>query len=386
MRKFDYFLFDNYDNSDIKHERDNPRFVLNEGVDVILNEIIDEKVGEANYANLCDDFGKNKIDDLIDIGLIKEENGVILIDSPIFIEEDTYFLQTCFENSVKNIISEIDKAKKDFYNLSENIVNGFSVQENLYHILCGAIFDGYFFDFISEKGLVSTSRIHKSGLDYIIVVYEKSEKLDRFSRKLLCSYNRYSDGKTTLQSFGDADGNRVDFFRFSKLLERKDISDDNLKLKNIEKIWVNIENKLKKSNKLYLDKSVKTFILEELNGFLLNKNCDNDCMSLFREFNYIKANDIAVPVFKRGDFETIMRIEKLLEETIYHMISEALASDDLIKHLYCNHHGVDSKEIYNELYHVLFGQINQGLVDSRFVANPNTFAGQGRYLKSIEIY
>jgi len=51
----------------------------------------------------------------------------------------------------------------------------------------------------------------------------------------------------------------------------------------------------------------------------------------------------------------------------------------------CGKHGVSSKEITNELYHIVFGQLNELLVQSGFVCEPEFHSGEGRYLKSIEI-
>lgn len=74
---------------------------------------------------------------------------------------------------------------------------------NLYHLLCGAVFDGDFFDYLRENQLLTTSRLHTSGVDYIITVYEKCPELSVFSNHLLCSYNRFCDGTRALQSFGE---------------------------------------------------------------------------------------------------------------------------------------------------------------------------------------
>ena len=49
-------------------------------------------------------------------------------------------------------------------------------------------------------------------------------------------------------------------------------------------------------------------------------------------------------------------------------------------------HGVRWTEIANELYHILFGTINQQLVDRKLVSEPQFFPGQGRYRKCIELY
>jgi len=38
------------------------------------------------------------------------------------------------------------------------------------------------------------------------------------------------------------------------------------------------------------------------------------------------------------------------------------------------------------VYHILFGMLNEELVTRGIVQNPNHIDGEGRYLKSIELY
>ena len=49
-------------------------------------------------------------------------------------------------------------------------------------------------------------------------------------------------------------------------------------------------------------------------------------------------------------------------------------------------HGVPFNEIANELYHILFGSVNEELMVRGIVSSPLLRQGEGRYLKCIEIY
>lgn len=49
-------------------------------------------------------------------------------------------------------------------------------------------------------------------------------------------------------------------------------------------------------------------------------------------------------------------------------------------------HGVPFAEIANELYHILFGSVNEELTVRGIVPSPLFRQGEGRYLKCIEIY
>jgi hypothetical protein len=48
-------------------------------------------------------------------------------------------------------------------------------------------------------------------------------------------------------------------------------------------------------------------------------------------------------------------------------------------------HKVDIKEIANELWHQVFGSINEYLVEKNFFERPNYIDGQGRFFQSIYI-
>ena len=66
--------------------------------------------------------------------------------------------------------------------------NGYNPEVNLYHLLCGYIFDGKVFDYLEEERLVTTSCVHKTGLDYLVIIYEDVNSLNEYSDQLLCSY------------------------------------------------------------------------------------------------------------------------------------------------------------------------------------------------------
>ena len=88
------------------------------------------------------------------------------------------------------LAAELLARKERIADIISRIDNGFPAERNLYHILCAYIFDGLMFDYLDENKLVTTSRIHNSGLDYLVILYEDSALLNEYSDMLLCSYNR----------------------------------------------------------------------------------------------------------------------------------------------------------------------------------------------------
>jgi len=238
--------------------------------------------------------------------------------------------------------------------------------------LCGAIFDGSFFDYLSDYQTLATSRLHPAGIDYIITVYEKCPKLDSFSHHLLCSYNRFSDGKRALQSFGDANGNRIDFYRFycQKLLGAVPPA-----LKYIEEIW----------DSLICDND-RMHILNALQIFDETESCDENCMRLFEAFGYVSDGKYVVPVFHQSAKSVVEKLTRIVIDCIGTDMGKLLSDSPIMFQLHCRQHGVSKEEAANEVYHILFGMLNEELVSRGIVQKPNFIDGEGRYLKSIELY
>lgn len=369
MRKFVYFLFDSFEPEEVKQPGDDPRLVLNSSVDEILTEIVECPEGQCAYERLCSRFSADRVKGLLRIGLLRREEDRIFLDSPVIVKEDAAHLQNCFSEHTARIAGTLTAHRKAFYAQARAVDNGFSPEVNLYHLFCGGVLDGSFFDYISGRDVVTTSRVHPSGLDYLIIVYQIAPELDRLSRELLCSYNRFSDGRRCLQSFGDADGDRVDFFRFATQKRQGRVPPS---LKRIEALWDAVGD-------------VRERVLDAAESLVKTGSCEENCLRLLTEFGYVQKGKIAVPVYTQKDLPAMEGLEVLAETYLAEDMEGALTDPGAIGPLFCAKHGVAAGEIANELYHILFGQLNELLVQEGFVAAPDGYEGQGRYLKSIEL-
>ena len=114
--------------------------------------------------------------------------------------------------------------------------------------------------------------------------------------------------------------------------------------------------------------------------------------NLLRELGYLtKEGDdaslqICVPVF-RGDDSCVVRD---ITETVMQAVFQPLMRvfDELqgnSQALTALKHGVAMKEVANELWHQIFGLINEYLVEVGFVERPPEISGEGRYLRSLHI-
>ena len=370
MKNFSYFLFENFD-ADLESENPgNPRRIINSQADTILSRVADFPPFSCLAARLQDEFDAVTVNQLITAGVLCEKDGQIAYDTPIFLAEDVPALKSFSSTAAAPLSDKLWGLRDKLWDIVSEINNGFDPQINLYHILCGMIFDGFFFDWLEQRGVVAVSRIHPSGLDYLSVIYEDCPELKQFSDGLLCSYNRLTDGKIALESFGDANGNRFDLYRCFRLREEG-----------------HLPERFKQAGEL-LDKLPKgkerQFLLDATRSLLQGNGCQSECLSIFELFGYAENGRICVPVFCQTDEPIIKRLATLVEENLCDEAVHILRKEQMNLEITAIKHGVPSGEIANELYHILFGGINEELVKRGLTAAPPYRPGEGRYLQCIE--
>ncbi len=369
MRKFEYFLFENFDAEEEAQNPHNPRAFLGKDTDPILSMVANRR---ASYFDGCGRFGDARIQKLIDSGVLRQENGTLLFDSPVFLREDAAILYKAIAEKAAFLADQLEKNIVSIRECCGEIRNGCSVKQNLYHILCGMIFDGHFFDYLSDNGVLATSRKHPSGLDYLNVIYEKCDALQTLSDGLLCSYNRLVNDRCALQSFGDAQGNRLDFYRLFRLMEQR-----------------NTPDKFQEAARLLTEAfggPNKDALLAEAERLVQSGQCAPAAGKLFELLGYTKNGVLCVPVYTAEHQIQIRKIENIVEnclgKPITHVLMDLAGTVDIT----AVRHGVSPLEIANELYHIVFGLINEELVSREIVAAPQLVPGEGRYLKCIEMY
>ena len=370
MRTFTYFLYENFDADQAAGHPGDPRRILTGSADALLYRVADFPPRTCPAALLREEFGPDAVDRLISAGALREADGVLAYDTPVFLAEDVPALRDFFTASAAPLADRLWERREALWDAAGAIQNGFDAKTNLYHILCGMIFDGYFFDWLGQRGAVAVSRPHISGLDYLSVIYEACEGLQRFSDGILCSYNRFTDGETSLQSFGDADGDRFDLYRCFRLREQGPLPE---RFREAEILLDKLPNG-----------EERRILLQETCKLLQGRVCQADCLAILELFGYVEDGDICVPVFSSKDTPAIEHLASLVEECLYTEVERTLLEAQADLDLIAIRHGVPCKEIANELYHVLFGGINEEIVKRGLVAAPPRIPGEGRYLKCIE--
>lgn len=357
--KFNKYFFENYP-IDTPFDMNNPRYVLSlDGVDKIL-EIISSSKPFSLTVNEFDN--QDLVNALLHIDVLQKQDNKLAMAVPFFLEKDAIVLKELSKKVANKISNDLLLHKDKIIEIISQINNGYSYDRNLYHLLCGYIFDGFMFDYLEENELVTTSLVHKTGFDYLVILYEDSKILNEYSDLLLCSYNRLiSDGKGFV-SFGDSNGYRKDFYRYKRLNELN-------KLNELETNYINIPT----------EELIMNF--EKLIDGL---EIDSRFIDVFHYFGYYENDKILVPIYDEYSYKVANELYKYVLNITKETIHNALSIIENEDRLTAITHGVNKKDIANEIYHLIFGEVNERLVESGFVAKPNHIDGEGRYFKSFE--
>lgn len=369
MRRFTYYLFENFDPDREAENPGNPRRVLTASANAPLSRVADFPPLSCPAALLREESGGEAVDRLIAAGALREADGVLAYDTPVFLSEDVPALQGFFTRAAAPLADRLWDIREKLWAAAGTVRNGFDPRRNLYHILCGMIFDGFFFDWLERRGAVAVSRPHPTGLDYLSVIYESCPGLAAFSGRLLCSYNRLTNGETALESFGDADGDRFDLYRCFRLREQGPLP-----------------GRFQEAG-LLLDKlpggGERQALLDAARSLLCGRSCPKDCLAVLELFGYAQNGKICVPVFSQEDIPAIEHLAALAEERLYGEVERTLLEARESLPITAVGHGVPPLEIANELYHVLFGGVNEAAVSRGLVSAPPRKPGEGRFLQCV---
>ena len=371
-RRFRYFLFENYDPEQVGPGQEEPRALLGPGLDAVLSRAVDFFPGRCPRALLEDEFSPELISRLISAGLFRAEGSRVWFDTPIFLRSDAPILAAWLWEQAPRLTARLAEHWARLRELACSIQNDFPPEVNLYHVLCGMVFDGLFLDRLSQGGVLASSRVHGDGLDYLTILYEDCPELNALSDGLLCSWNRFGDGQTTLQTFGDSAGVRWDLYRFARLREQGCL---NGRFQQVQERFGP-----------YLDEAGRAGVLAQVRLLADTGRCHPTCIGLLERFGYCQDGALCVPVFRREDQATVRAVAALVEQVLYEETGRVLSAARHELDLTAVAHRVPAGEVANELYHLLFGSVNEALVSQGLVAAPPTRAGEGRYLRSVQLF
>lgn len=150
MRTFAYFLFENFDADAERDHPLNPRTFLNAAADRVLSNVADGLDVQAE--------NKALLEKLIMGGVLRREGDQLRFACPVFLREDALHLQRGVASRAGELAAKLSARADELRACCARLQNGFAVQENLYHLLCGKVFDGRFFDYLTKKGALATEK------------------------------------------------------------------------------------------------------------------------------------------------------------------------------------------------------------------------------------
>lgn len=377
MKDLNIFYFDNEVGD---FDKFNPRYVMEQPfckkiLVYLSNNYANSKTKKdiQNHFKLRQEQIDLSISLLRDISSISFNGDLINLNFPFFNSKDIKKIKKI----IKNSLSESQIFFKNYFKKLEstllNLYPNINPKLSLYHLICGKVFDGSMFDFLENNGLLKQSFLQKDNRDYMIIAYQNSYICNKLNKSLFCSFNHARFGKNSLTSFGNADGERFDLFRYFQLRDKNKLYGK----------FLSLDSKLSSKSKPEITENMFN-IIEAIN----NKKSVNDSSykSALCDMKYInKENQIIVPLFDNY-LENIEKISKKIFNDLGSIIISSL--NDIKKkiqksNISCIQHNVDIDQICNELWHIYFGLLNKYLIDKKIVAQPQQFKGEGKYLKCI---
>ena len=362
-KHFSCFLYDQIDHETEAGNPDNPRNFM-DSLDPLLSVLVSREAGASFYDDLTGRFGTEYIDRMIRCGVLRREDQRVFLDTPVFLEADAPLLAAHFASAAEKLAGLIASCRQPLYELAGKISNGFPPERNLYHLLCGWSMDGAMIDRLIGENIISEGRHHATGLDYLLVIYEKNPVLDVFSDRLLCSFNRCVQENCALESFGDADGNRRDCFRYFRLKEQGKLTP----------AFEKIDQAMQGLSPADLTRAAA--------ALADGRRADDRSVRALEAFGYTRNGRLCVPVFRPEHDVIFYAMEELLEKNLLQPVAEVF---EVLRDLRITPslHRVPLKETANECWHILFGNINEALVRNGLVSVPEAHAGEGRYLRCV---
>lgn len=324
------------------------------------------------------------------IHMVLVKNDRYSINFPVFLEKDLHLLDKFSKKTAQKIGDLVIMNKEKLHQLVSKLSahKYFSYERLLYHIIGDYIFDGTAIEYFGTREIFKISKEQLGHRDYILIGFEESEKMFDFSDNILCSSNNYKVKNIRFNSFGDGNGNREDLYRFFRQVNSslKNATDnDKLNLSYIK--LIEQQNQMLGENCAILIKRVlnEDICISDLSPM------ERKRFDFLKELGYVREDkkskiSFKVPVFQANDISILKEISNCILCIIENEIDNTFKKlNNDYKELSAIKHKVDIKEIANELWHQVFGSINEYLVEKNFFERPNYIDGQGRFFQSIYI-
>ncbi|MBD3276864.1 MAG: hypothetical protein GF388_01045 [Candidatus Aegiribacteria sp.] len=322
------------------------------------------------------------------LGMVTKQDENYTVTFPVVLEYDLPILNSLSNSMAEPLVRKIVSHRREIEEYASGIScsGEFDLPRILYHVVGCDFLDGSAMVELGNRDLIRTSKKQYDSRDYILFGYEESDVVRETNDRLLCSRNRAGQGTISFVSFGDCNGNRNDLFRFIKQAKSRigNISTS----EELNCSYLPLFEKHVGSLLIACSDLVCKIFLSPLSPPSLNTE-ESEIADFLRNLNYIDVNGqellkTTVPVFQGLDHRIISDLSDYLMELLEKDIAEGLARiGENASDLSAVRHGIDDKEIANDLWHHVLGKVNQRLIGEGMMADPEFRAGEGRYLQAI---
>ena len=322
------------------------------------------------------------------LGMVTKHNEKYAVTFPVILEKDLPILNRLSNSIAESLARKLVSHRREIeeYTSGLSCAGKFALPRVLYHVIGCDFFDGSAMVELGHRNLIRTSKKQYDSRDYILFGYEESDVVSETNDRLLCSRNRAGHGTIEFVSFGDCNGNRIDLFRFIKQATTKlgNVStSEELNCSYLPLYEKHVKNLLAACSNLVCKILSSPLSLSSLN---LEESAITDFLIKLNYIGVIEQDllEITVPVFQGLDHGIISDLSDYLMKLLENDITEGLTRiGENASGLSAVRHGIDEKEIANDLWHHVFGKVNKLLIGEGMMANPEFLAGEGRYLQAI---
>ncbi len=330
----------------------------------------------AQRLNLAVEKVAEHLEELLQCGLIREENGFYRPAFAIFTVEDQKTLMPLINELVSDIIEVIGHWLPKI----REVLNSFTVVRRslrvpyLEYIIVGALaLDYEGLDVLSEEGLIVKSKKMPGGGNYIFTCFERG--FLNLRRTWMWGHHSVF-GRYWFNTHGSLPprGPRIAFPDLAWLWYAQGVDLDTIGSKMVEigsileaLVWRDLSSKDLRS---------------ELGIDSLTLAID---LSLLLSINYVKLIDrdlwrLGIPVLTVEDYSAVKEVSKMMLKDIADRFKRKLRR---IKEVYERtspaRNGIPLEEAFNQVYHLVFGQALDELIAENIITEPMKRIDGGKY-------
>ena len=332
-----------------------------------------------------------KIDDLLRVNAIREENGRYFVNFPIFTVEDLMMIAERTAIIGRKLANEIMKVSDKLSEISSSFtcIDNVEKEKVLFAIIGCFALDWLGLKLLEEEGFLVYRKAQPGNRSYVLFGEETARNYRKNLNKVYCGSHTIESENIYFTSFGDHTGVR---YAFPDILWTANAVVCELRRKRRNKPPNWYVDKILEQQKIIQQKILRksSFILFEINkrGTLpiVKYKKYRDILNLLADMGYIRLmNDEAFlnwPVFMEADIKPIKEVCNLIGSISLNFVRSNFREWQVkFANITPMKNKIDFKESFNMIWHWIFGQTNKTLAENGFIHDPQPkMKGEARYI------